>query len=118
MIPKRNFNQEILDNKGRDYFYGFDYDVMHPFMIRSFEVFFRKGSLLELGIYTGELTKRMKIYSEDITCVEASDIAINEAQKKLGDKISFVNGTFEAVTLPKRYDNVVMTPGQSHEVSP
>ncbi len=27
---ERDFNKEIEDNEGRMYFYGFDYDVMHP----------------------------------------------------------------------------------------
>ena len=109
LAKERDFNKEITNNEGRDYFYGFDYDVMHPYMVRSFEPFFRKGSLLELGSYTGELTKRMLPYSDDITCVEASDIAISEAGKKLGDKVTFVNSPFESAQLPKRYDNIVMT---------
>jgi hypothetical protein len=50
----RNFNQEIVDNDGRNYFYGFDYEVMHPYMIRSFKPFFNKGSLLELGSFQGD----------------------------------------------------------------
>lgn len=109
MKEKRNFNKEIVDNDGRNYFYGFDYDVMHPYMMDSFKPFLRNGSILELGSYSGEFTKRMLPYSNDITCVEASDIAINEAQKKLGKKVTFVNSSFESVTLPKYYNNIVMT---------
>jgi 2-polyprenyl-3-methyl-5-hydroxy-6-metoxy-1,4-benzoquinol methylase len=109
MVLNRNFNKEIEDNEGRNYFYGFDYDVMHPFMIRSFEPYFKKGSILELGSFAGELTKRLMPYSDDITCVEASDTAINEANKKLGDAIQFINSPFETAKLPKCYDNIVMT---------
>ena len=36
MTTARDFNQEIIDNSGRAYFYGFDYDVMHPYIIQSF----------------------------------------------------------------------------------
>ena len=109
MIEKRNFNKEILDNDGRNYFYGFDYEVMHPYMMDSFKPFLRNGSILELGSYSGEFTRRMLPYSNDITCVEASDIAINEAQKKLGKKVTFINSAFESATLPKYYNNIVMT---------
>jgi 2-polyprenyl-3-methyl-5-hydroxy-6-metoxy-1,4-benzoquinol methylase len=109
MIEKRNFNKELLDNDERNYFYGFDYEVMHPYMVHSFEPFLRQGSILELGSYSGEFTKRMLPYSNDITCVEASDIAINEAQEKLGKKVTFVNSAFESADLPKSYNNILMT---------
>ena len=105
----RNYDEEFVDNDGRQYFYGFDYDVMHPFMVRSFEPFFNKGSLLELGSFKGEFTKRLLPFFEDVTCVEASAIAIEEAKHHLGDRVSFVNDLFENVTLPKRYDNIVLT---------
>ena len=108
-MTTRDFNKEIVDNKGRSYFYGFDYEVMHPFMIKSFEPFFKQESLLELGSFKGEFTQRLLPYFDDVTCVEASDVAIEEARKKLGDKVKFVNALFEKVTLPKRYDNIVLT---------
>ena len=109
MVQERNFNKEIIDNDGRDYFYSFDFDVMHPYMIRSFEPFFRTGRLLELGSYKGDFTRRLLDHFDDVTCVEASDVAVQEAKLKLGDRVNFVNATFEEVTLPKRYDNIVLT---------
>ena len=30
---KRDYNKEIIDNE-RNYAYSFDFDVMHPFMIK------------------------------------------------------------------------------------
>ncbi len=105
----RNFDKEIEDNEGRNYFYGFDYDVMHPYMIRSFESFFQPGSLLELGSFKGEFTRRLLNHFDDITCVEASGEAIEEAQRKLGDGVQFVHSMFESATLPRRYDNIVLT---------
>jgi 2-polyprenyl-3-methyl-5-hydroxy-6-metoxy-1,4-benzoquinol methylase len=78
-------------------------------MIRSFEPFFREGSLLELGSFRGDFTKRFLPYSKDITCVEASDVAIKEAQKKLGNQVNFIHSLFEKAALPKRYDNIVLT---------
>ena len=63
---------------------GFDFDVMHPYMIKSFEPFFNKGSLLELGSFKGDFTRRFLPYFDDVTCVEASDVAIEEAQQEIG----------------------------------
>lgn len=91
------------------YAYGFDVDVMHPFMLRSFEPFFNQGSLLELGSYKGDFTKRFLQRFDDVTCVEGSEPAVVEAKQKLGSKVVFFNSTFEKATLPKRYDNIILT---------
>ncbi len=108
-MTTRDFNKEIVDNGGRNYFYGFDYKVMHPFMMKSFEPFFKKGTLLERGSFKGDFTKGFLPHFDDITCVEASSDTINEAQQKLVNKMSFINEIFENVTLPKRYDNIILT---------
>ena len=109
MTRKRDYNDEIKDTHDHKYIYGFDFDVMHPFMIKSFKPLFTQGILLELGCFKGDFTKRLLPYFDDITCVEASDIAIEEAKQKLGDRVKFINSQFEKVTLPKRYDNIVLT---------
>lgn len=109
MITPRDFNSEIKDTADHQYAYSFDFDVMHPYMIRSFEAFFRTGSLLELGSFKGDFTQRLRERFNDITCVEASGEAIEEAQRKLGDGVQFVHSMFESATLPRRYDNIVLT---------
>ena len=109
MTSIRNYNIESEDKVGHRYAYGFDFEVIHPYMIKSFEPFLREGSLLELGSFKGDFTRRFLPFFKDITCVEASDIAIAEAKKKLGDQVKFVNALFENVVLPKRYDNIVLT---------
>lgn len=109
MQNSRDYDKEKEDNTGRKYFYGFDYDVMHPYMIRSFEPFFKSGSLLELGSFNGEFTRRLLKYFHDITCMEASGEAIEEARGKLGGGVQFLNSTFETAILPRRYENVVLT---------
>jgi 2-polyprenyl-3-methyl-5-hydroxy-6-metoxy-1,4-benzoquinol methylase len=109
MDSTRDYNKELKDAKGHQYGYSFDYDVMHPFMIKAFEPFFMKGSLLELGSHEGNFTRRFIPYFNDITCVEASDEAMAVAKKELGDKVKFVNALFETVALPSKYDNIVLT---------
>jgi 2-polyprenyl-3-methyl-5-hydroxy-6-metoxy-1,4-benzoquinol methylase len=109
MSSGRDYNAELYDTNDHKYVYGFDLDVMHPFMLKSFEPFFKAGSLLELGSFKGDFTRRFLGLFDDVTCVEASEVAIEEARGKLGDKVTFVNSLFEKTTLPKRYDNIVLT---------
>lgn len=109
MNSPRQYNAEIKDTADHRYAYGFDFDVMHPFMIRSFEPFFVNGSLLELGSFKGDFTRRFLDKFDDITCVEASGDALAQARQKLGNKVNFVHDRFETVALPARYNNIVLT---------
>ena len=109
MGNERDYNAEIKDTGDHKYAYSFDFDVMHPYMIKSFEAFFGGRSLLELGSFKGDFTARLLPYFEDITCVEASDEAIREARNRLGDRVRFVHALFEKAVLPARYDNIVLT---------
>lgn len=108
----RDYNRELDDAANAEsekYAYSFDFDVMHPYMIRSFEPFFNNGSLLELGSYKGDFTKRFQPFFNDITCVEASSVAVDEAKIRFGDKVRIFNALFEEVALPRRYDNIILT---------
>jgi 2-polyprenyl-3-methyl-5-hydroxy-6-metoxy-1,4-benzoquinol methylase len=113
-MNERDYNREMQDSSERQYAYGFDFDVMHPFMIRAFEPFFRPGSVLELGSYKGDFTRRLIPHFADITCVEGSDVALAVAKERLtltqgGQSVAVVHAAFEAVSLPRRYDHVVLT---------
>src|SRR6185437_7873279 len=117
-MTARDYNREMQDSSRRRYAYGFDFDVMHPFMIRSFEPFFRRGSALELGSFKGDFTRRLLSYFSDITCVEASDAALAAAKERLGSEITFIHSSFEAASLPRRYDHVVLTHVLEHVDDP
>lgn len=105
----RDYNKELKDTSDHKYAYNFDFDVMHHFMLKSFVPFFVKGNFLELGSFKGDFTKRFLEHFEDITCVEASNEAIELAKNQFGNKIEFYNSLFEQVDLPKKYDNIVLT---------
>lgn len=109
MDNNRDYNAETKDALGHQYAYRFDFDVMHPYMIRSFAPFFRPGSLLELGCFQGALTRRLLEHFSDVTCVEASSEALAEARKAVGGRADLVHARFEQVQLPRRYDNIVLT---------
>ena len=118
MNTERNYDQEIRDTRDHQYAYGFDFGVMHPFMLRSFEPFIRPGSLLELGSYKGDFTHRFLLRFDDITCVEASGVALEVARRRFGERVKFVHSTFENATLPTRYDNIVLTHVLEHVDDP
>ncbi len=109
MNSKRDFNRELKDTSDHKYAYNFDFDVMHPFMIKSFLPFFKDGNALELGSFKGDFTRRIIPFFKDITCVEASDEAIKIANAEFGSNIKFVNALFETVSLPSKYDNIILT---------
>lgn len=113
MTERRDYDQEARDSAGRRYAYGFDVDVMHPFMLRAFSPFFRGGSLLELGCFRGDFTRRLVERFDDVTCVEGSGEALAIARERVGDRAQFVHGRFEEVALPRAgrggYDNVLLT---------
>jgi len=114
----RNYDIESKDSTDRKYFYGFDEDVMHPYMLQSFLPFFVEGNILELGSFKGKFTKRLFSYFNDITCVEASFEAICEAQCSLDSRIEFINATFEEVKLPVKYDNILLMHTLEHLDNP
>lgn len=109
MSEQRDYDAEFQNTETHNYAYSFDFDVMHKYMVQSFEPFFRPGNLLELGSFKGDFTRRLEAYFNDITCVEASRLAIEEANARLGAGVKFIQAVFEDVTLPERYDNIVLT---------
>jgi len=109
MNSTRDYNEELKDTANHRYAYGFDIDVMHPFMLKACLPYFRKGNFLELGSFKGDFTKRFLEHFEDITCVEASEEAIHVAKTQLGERVQFFNALFETVVLPNQYDNIVLT---------
>lgn len=109
MDNKRDYNVEIADTSDHKYAYGFDFDVMHPYMMKSFVPFFNPGSVLELGCFKGAFTQRLVTCFGDVTAVDASNEALAEAKAKLGDRVTFVHSPFETAALSRRFDNIVMT---------
>ena len=109
MNGPRNYDRELQNTPDHKYVYSFDFDVMHPFMLRSFEPFLNPGTVLELGSFRGDFTKRLAERFTDITCVEASADAVAASRQLLGARVTVVQGTFEAVSLDRTFDNVVIT---------
>ncbi|MEK7412347.1 MAG: class I SAM-dependent methyltransferase [Planctomycetota bacterium] len=109
MTATRNYNDEHVDSAARKYAYGFDFDVMHPFMLKAFAPFFIKGSALELGSFRGAFTHRLLDAFTDVTCVEASGDAVKMATERVGPRAKIVNALFEQAQLDSRFDNIFLT---------
>jgi len=118
MSVQRDYNKELKDTADHKYAYNFDFDVMHPFMLKAFNPFFKEGNLLELGSFKGDFTKRFLPYFDDITCVEVSDEAVAIAKETFGEKVKFVQSLFETATLPGKYNNIVLTHVLEHIEDP
>jgi 2-polyprenyl-3-methyl-5-hydroxy-6-metoxy-1,4-benzoquinol methylase len=117
-MTKRDYNKELQDTNEHRYVYSFDFDVMHPYMLRSFLPLFLSGNLLELGSFKGDFTKRLLPYFDHVTCVEASDEAVDKAKQQIGDSAIIINALFENVMLPERYDNIILTHVLEHVDDP
>ena len=114
MNNRRDYNHELIDLNDHKYAYNFDIDIMHHYMIKSFQPFFRKGNILELGSYKGDFTTRLLPYFDDITCVEASDKAIDFSRKILPPTVKFINSVFEQTILPVHYENIIFNHALEH----
>lgn len=114
----RDYNKEYKDNSERKYGYNFDYDVLHPYMLKSFVPYFSQGSVLELGSFEGRFTKKLTHHFSDITCVEASSEAAAKGKSQLGSQAEIIEGIFESVILPRKYDNIILTHVLEHLTDP
>lgn len=118
MKQERDYDKEFLDTKDHKYSYNFDFDVMHHYMLKSFQPFFKQGNFLELGSYKGDFTKKFSPYFDDITCVEASPEAVKIAKTVVEPKVKIINSLFEEAVLPEKYDNIVLTHVLEHITDP
>lgn len=105
----RNYDEESRDVANHRYAYRFDFDVMHPFVLKSFTPFLRPGPVLELGSYQGDFSARLIECCDDLTCVEASATALAIAEKRLGTNVKLIHGTFDTIQLSRQYDNIVLS---------
>lgn len=108
-MNKRDYNNEFENTSDHQYAYDFDFDVIHPLMLRSFIPFFKEGSCLEMGSFKGAFTDRLLTKFNTVDCLEASDVAANETKERLGNKVNITVSMFEDAAVDKKYDNIVLT---------
>jgi len=78
-------------------------------MLRAFEKYFKRGSVLELGCFQGEFTKRLVKQFDNITCIEASENAIKVAKESPAlSNVEFILSTFENAKLDRKFENILL----------
>ena len=105
----RDYDLELKDTENHKYAYNFDIDVMHKFMCRSIATHYKGGNFLELGSFKSEFTERLLEINSDVTCIEASAVALAEAKVRVGARANLIEGLFESIELSHTYENIVMT---------
>lgn len=106
---KRNYDNESCDTSSHRYVYDFDFGVMHGYMMRSFQPWFRPGNVLELGSFRGDFTRRLLDVFPFVTCIEASQEAAKHSIASIGSRARVINSTFEDAALSESFDNIVLT---------
>lgn len=109
MAKSRDYNSELNDVEEHEYAYDFDFQVMHKYMLRTFNPFLMPGNALELGCLKGDFTSRLLTKFTSVDAVEASSEASTFAKNRLGDRVNVFNSRFEHVALKKKYTNIFLT---------
>ena len=112
-MAERNYTDEHQDNGHRKYRYDTDV-LMRPYMLTSFQPWLREGSALEMGCYVGDFTEIFLQQFRDLTVVEAAPELVEATRKRVGDGVEFFVDTFEAVALPRKYDNIFLVHTLEH----
>lgn len=103
----RNFNEEAQTFGDRKYVYDFD-DIVRRFALRTFESKLRQGPALELGCHEGGMTRLLVDRYPDMTVVDAAASALEVARRTLPGHIKYVQGLFEQVEFPPRFETIFM----------
>lgn len=117
----RNYDEELDDsgnNSNERYGYQFDYDVMHPFMLRKLIQHKSVGKALEVGSHFGVFTEKILKYFPDLTCVEVSKQAFNELKKRIGKRAQLYNSPIEKIADLEQYDIIILTHVLEHVDDP
>ena len=117
-MSRRDYDCETRDVTGHKYAYGFDFDVMHPFLLRAFTPFFRAGNALEIGSFRGDFTRLLLTSFDEVTCIEPSGAAAQAARERLGPKARIVDAPCEQAQLSGPFANVFVVHVLEHVDDP
>ena len=114
----RDHDLEYQDNQGRKYAYDFD-TIIRRYLLKTLEPYFaRKGTVLELGCYKGDMTQQILEYFPAITAVEAVRDLSEIVRRRFPARVDVVTGTFEEIRLDQRFDNIFLVHTLEHVIAP
>jgi SAM-dependent methyltransferase len=117
-MSDRDYDRETRDVAGHKYAYGFDLDVMHPLLLRTFRPFFVPGGALEIGSFKGAFTRRLLTCFDQVTCIEPSGEAAQSASRQLGERVRIVQAPCESARLEGPFANVFIVHVLEHVDDP
>ena len=109
----RDYDRERRDVPERRYAYDFDQNL-REYVLRSLEPFLRGTRALELGCYEGDFTKLLLGRFPDVTVVEGSPESIARTREATEGRATLLEGRFETVELPERYDSIFLVHSLEH----
>ena len=117
----RDYDLELSDERNalnEKYAYQFDFEVMHPLMLRKLIEHRATGKVLEIGSHFGIFTEKILEQYPDLTCVEVSTEAFQKLKKRIGDRAVLHNAAIENIKELKKYDIIIMTHVLEHVEDP
>jgi 2-polyprenyl-3-methyl-5-hydroxy-6-metoxy-1,4-benzoquinol methylase len=117
----RDYDKELEDSTGEafeKYAYQFDYEVMHPFMLRKLKEFRGGGKVLEVGSHFGIFTEKILEQFNDVTCVEISRAAFVELESRIGTRAKLFNAPLEEIQDLGLSDIIILTHVLEHVDDP
>jgi 2-polyprenyl-3-methyl-5-hydroxy-6-metoxy-1,4-benzoquinol methylase len=117
----RNYDQELSDQENalnEKYAYEFDFEVMHPLMLRKLIEHRGSGKVLEIGSHYGIFTEKILDHYPDLTCVEVSTEAFQKLKLRIGNRAVLHNVAIENIEGLETYDIVIMTHVLEHVDNP
>jgi 2-polyprenyl-3-methyl-5-hydroxy-6-metoxy-1,4-benzoquinol methylase len=117
----RDYDQELSDENNKlneKYAYQFDYEVMHPLMLRKLNEYRKIGTVLEVGSHIGIFSEKILGLYPELTCVEVSVEAFRELKKRIGSRAVLHNSAIEEIAKSKSFDIIIMTHVLEHVDDP
>jgi 2-polyprenyl-3-methyl-5-hydroxy-6-metoxy-1,4-benzoquinol methylase len=117
----RDYDKELFDEENalnEKYAYQFDFEVMHPLMLRKLIEHRSNGKVLEVGSHVGIFTEKILKHYPDLTCVEVSTEAFHKLKKRIGNRAILHNTAIEEIRVQEKYDIIIMTHVLEHVDNP
>jgi 2-polyprenyl-3-methyl-5-hydroxy-6-metoxy-1,4-benzoquinol methylase len=118
---KRDYNEELGTDEAalnEKYGYEFDYDVMHPLMLRKLMKYRKTGKTLEVGSHYGIFTEKILTHFPDLTCVEISTEAFDKLKQRIGARAKLHNSPIEEIEGIGKFDIIIITHVLEHVDDP
>lgn len=92
--------------------------AMRTYMMRTLEVWWRPGAILQVGCSHGDQTTLLKRRFDDVSVLEPMQAFIDKARAKAGAGVAFHCDLIETFKPPRTYDNILLSHVLEHVEDP